>query len=198
MADMRRVVRDEETVVAGAPAQETVVTQTPGVPVAPVTPVAPVQPVVPVQQTTVATTTPPPGDRVVARNVTEAVVDPAVDRAATVDWVSRLVWFLVAVLEVLLAMRFVLLLAGANEGAGFAQLIYGVTRPFVGPFAGLFGSNLTYPGAAGTGVFAPETLVAMVVYALIGFAIVKIAQLMLGTNQTRGTVVSDVNRRTRI
>ena len=111
---------------------------------------------------------------------------------------GRLVWFLVAVLEVLLAIRFVLLLAGANEGAGFAQLIYGVTSPFVAPFAGLFGSNLTYPGAAGTGVFAPETLVAMVVYALIGFAIVKIAQLMLGTNQTRGTVVSDVNRRTRI
>jgi len=196
MADMRRVVRDEETVVAGAPAQETVVTQTPGAPVAPVTPVAPVQPVVPVQQTTVATT--PPGDRVVARNVSEAVVDPAADRAATVDWLGRVVWFLVAVLEVLLAMRFVLLLAGANEGAGFAQLIYGVTRPFVAPFAGLFGSNLTYPGAAGTGVFAPETLVAMVVYALIGFAIVKIAQLMLGTNQTRGTVVNDVNRRTRI
>ncbi|HET7078231.1 MAG TPA: hypothetical protein VFM49_12365 [Chloroflexia bacterium] len=195
MADMRRVVRDEETVVAGAPAQETVVTQTPGAPVAPVTPAAPVQPV---PQTTVATTTPPPGDRVVARTASEAVVDPAMDRAATVDWVGRLVWFLVAVLEVLLAIRFVLLLAGANEGAGFAQLIYGVTSPFVAPFAGLFGSNLTYPGAAGTGVFAPETLVAMVVYALIGFAIVKIAQLMLGTNQTRGTVVSDVNRRTRI
>ena len=193
MADMRRVVRDEETVVAGAPAQETVVTQTPAAPVAPVQPVAPA---VPVQQTTVATT--PPGDRVVARNVSEAVVDPAADRAATVDWLGRVVWFLVAVLEVLLAMRFVLLLAGANEGAGFAQLIYGVTRPFVAPFAGLFGSNLTYPGAAGTGVFAPETLVAMVVYALIGFAIVKIAELMLGTNQTRGTVVSDVNRRTRI
>ncbi|HEX6607792.1 MAG TPA: hypothetical protein VF276_12855 [Chloroflexia bacterium] len=198
MADMRRVVRDEETVVAGAPAQETVVTQTPGAPVAPVAPGTPVAPVQPVPQTTVATTTPPPGDHVVARTASEAVVDPAADRAATVDWVGRLVWFLVAVLEVLLALRFVLLLTGANEGTGFAQLIYGVTRPFVAPFAGLFGSNMTYPGAAGTGVFAPETLVAMVVYALIGFAIVKIAQLMLGTNQTRGTVVSDVNRRTRI
>ena len=196
MDDMRRVVRDEETVVAGAPAQETVVTQTPGVPVAPVTPVTPVAPVQPVQQTTVATT--PPGDRVVARTVSEAVVDPAVDRAATVDWLSRLVWFLVAVLDVLLAIRFVLLLSGADKGAGFAQLIYGVTDPFVAPFAGLFGANMTYPGAAGTGVFAPETLVAMVVYALIGFAIVKIAQLMLGTNQNRGTVVSDVNRRTRM
>jgi YggT family protein len=190
--DMRQVVRNEQTTVAGAPDQ-TVVNQTttPAVPAG--TPVVPAAPV----QTTVATT-PPVGDRVVARNVSEAVVDPAAERAAGVDWVSRLVWFLVGVLAVLLAIRFVLLVSGANENAGFAQMIYGVTAPFVAPFKGLFGSNLTYPGAAGTGVFEPEALVAILVYALIGFAIVKIAQLMLGTNRNRGTVVSDVNHRTRV
>ena len=191
--DMRQVVRNEQTTVAGAPDQ-TVVSQTtqPAVPAG--TPVVPAAAPV---QTTVATT-PPVGDRVVARNVTEAVVDPAAERAASVDWVSRLVWFLVGVLDVLLAIRFVLLVSGANENAGFAQLIYGVTSPFVAPFKGLFGAHFTYPGAAGTGVFEPEALVAILVYALIGFAIVKIAQLMLGTNRNRGTVVSDVNQRTRI
>ena len=191
--DMRQVVRNEQTTVAGAPDQ-TVVSQTtqPAVPAG-----APVVPAAAPVQTTVATT-PPAGDRVVARNVSEAVVDPAAERAAGVDWVSRLVWFLVGVLDVLLAIRFVLLVSGANENAGFSQLIYGVTSPFVAPFSGLFGSHLTYPGAAGTGVFEPEALVAILVYALIGFAIVKIAQLMLGTNRNRGTVVSDVNQRTRI
>ena len=196
--DMKRVVRQEETVVAGAPAQQTVVTQQPAVPAVPVVPAGtPVVPTAPVAQTTVQTA-PAAGDRLVSRTATEAVVDPAAERAATVDWVGRLIWFLAGVLEVLLAIRFVLLIAGANEAAGFAQLIYGVTRPFVAPFNGLFGSHVTYPGAAGTGVFEPEALVAMLVYALIAFALVKIAQLLLGTNRNRGTVVSDVDRRTRL
>ncbi len=196
--DMRRVVRQDETVVAGEPAQETVVTQTPGVvaPVTPTTPMAPVAPVVPAVQTAVTTT--PPGDRVVARSSSQAVIDPAAERAATVDWASRLVWFVVGVLDVLLAIRFVLLLAGANAATGFANLVYGVTAPFVAPFLGLFGRHLTYPGAAQTGYVEFESLVAIVVWTLVAWIIVKVLQLMLGTNRNRGTVVSDVDRRTRI
>jgi hypothetical protein len=191
--DMKRVVRQDEVVVAGAPQQETVVTQTPAV-----VPGTPVAPVVPAAQTTVQATTTPPGDRVVARTATEAVIDPAAERAASVDWVSRLIWFLVGVLDVLIAIRFVLLLAGANAAVGFAQLIYGVTTPFVGPFLGLFGKPITYEGAAQTAQVEFESLVAIVVWTLIGWVIVKVAQLLLGTNRNRGTVVSDVDRRTRI
>ncbi|HUS15306.1 MAG TPA: hypothetical protein VM536_09850 [Chloroflexia bacterium] len=184
--DMKRVVRSDETVVAGTPPQQTVVTQT-GTPAVPAVPV----------QTTV-TNTPAMGDRVVAHTSSAAVVDPAAERAAGVDWISRLVWFLVGLLEVLLALRFVLLLTGADPNVGFAQLIYGVTGPFVAPFAGLFGAPLTYEGAATTGRFAPEILVAMVVYALIGWALAKLADLAIGTNRNRGVVVSDVDRQTRV
>jgi len=192
--DMRRVVRQEETVVAGAPQQEAVVTQTPAVPVVPAAAVAPVMPAT---QTTV-TQTPVPSDRVVARNVSEAVVDPAAERAATVDWISRIVWFLAGLLDVLLAIRFVLLLVGADAAVGFAKFIYGVTEPFVGPFLGLFGQHVTYPGAAQTGVVEFEALVAIVVWTLVAWIIVKVIQLAMGTNRNRGTVVSDVNRRTRV
>src|SRR5207237_5211247 len=125
-------------------------------------------PVVPAAQTTVQATTTPPGDRVVSRTAAEAVVDPAAERAATVDWVSRLIWFLVGVLDVLIAIRFVLLMAGANAAVGFAQLIYGVTTPFVGPFLGLFGKPLTYEGAARTAQVEFESLVAIVAWALVG------------------------------
>lgn len=180
--DMKQVTRSEETVVAGAP-QQTVVTQPPA-------PGAPVQAVV--------TETPAPGDRVVARNVSQAVLDPAAERAATVDWFGRVVWFLVGVLDALLAIRFVLLASGANEDVGFAQLIYNVTAPFVAPFSGLFGQPMTYPGAAGTGLVQWEVLVAIVVYALIAFALIKIGQIMIGTNRNRGVVVNDIDRRTRI
>jgi len=195
---MKRIVREDEVVVAGAPQQQTVVTQTPGV--VPAVPVAgaPVTPVVPAAQTTVQATTTPPGDRVVARTSTEAVVDPAAERAATVDWVSRLIWLLVGVLDVLLAIRFVLLMAGADASAGFARFIYGITTPFVAPFLGLFGKPISYDGAAQTGYVEFETLVAIVVWTLVGWVIVKLAQLALGTNRNRGTVVSDVDRHTRI
>ncbi|MDQ2809892.1 MAG: YggT family protein [Chloroflexota bacterium] len=188
--DMKRVVRDEQTIVAGAP-QETVVTQTPAV-----VPGA-VPGVVPVVQTTVATT-PARGDQVVSHSVAESVVDPAAERAAGVDWLSRLIWFVVGLIDILLAIRFVLLVAGADQNAGFAQLIYGVTNLFVAPFAGLFGRAITYPGAAGTGVIEWESLVAIVVWSLVGFGLAKLADLLLGTNRNRGVVVNDINRNTRI
>ncbi len=198
MADnTRQVIHNEETVVAGEP-EQTVVSQTQtstgtgGVSAPAPTPVG--------QQSTVqtTTTTPAPSDQVVMHNVAERVVDPAAERAAAVDWVSRLVWFIVGLMAVLLAIRFVLLLVGANESAGFAQLIYALTGWMVAPFAGLFGRHITYPGAAGTGVLEFESLVAIVVYILIGWLITKVAELMLGTNRTTGTVVSETRRKTRV
>jgi hypothetical protein len=193
--NQQQIIRNEETVVAGQPeADQTVVSQTQRATSNP--PVAGVSDRATVQTTTATTT--PPAEQVVSRNVAEQVVDPAADRAAAVDWASRFVWFVVGVMAALIAIRFVLLVSGANENAGFAQLIYGLTGWMVAPFAGLFGANLTYPGAAATGVFEPASLVAIVVYALVGWGITKLAQLMLGTNRTTGTVYQDTERRTKL
>jgi hypothetical protein len=194
--NQQQIIRNEETVAAGQPeADQTVVSQTQrevGNP--PVAGVATDRSTV--QTTTTAAT--PPSDQVVSHNVAERVVDPAADRAAGVDWAIRFVWFIVGLMAALIAIRFVLLLAGANESAGFAQLIYGLTGWMVAPFAGLFGANITYPGAAGTGVFEPGSLVAIVVYVLVGWGITKLAELMLGTNRTTGTVYQDTERRTKL
>jgi uncharacterized protein YggT (Ycf19 family) len=192
--NQRQIIRNEETVVAGQPDQ-TVVSQTQtssasGHVAAPVAGQAST-----VQTTTTAAA---PRDQVVARNYAERVVDPAAEKAAAVDWVSRVIWFLVGLMSILLAIRFVLLLTGANESAGFAQLIYGLTGWMVAPFAGLFGRPLTYPGAASTGIVEFESLVAIVVYVLIGWLVTKLAQLMLGTNRTTGTVVQETDRETRV
>jgi hypothetical protein len=198
----RQIIRNEETVVAGQPDQTTVsqtetttgqtVTGPAGAPV--------VMPSNAVSANTVetTTTTPAPSDRVVSHNVREAVVDPAAEKAAAVDWVSRLVWFIGGLMAILLAIRFVLLAAGANESAGFSQLMYGLTDWMVAPFTGLFGRSITYPGAAGTGVIEWESLVAIVVYLLIAWMITKLAQLLLGTNRTTSTVYSESDRYTRL
>jgi hypothetical protein len=203
--NQRYVIHNEESVEAGQP-DETVVSQTQTSatdttvgnvrPAAETSYVAPAANQSTVQQTT--TTAERPGAQVYNRTVSDQVVDPAADKAAAVDWVSRLVWFVVGLMAALIAIRFVLLLTGANETAGFAQLIYGLTGWMVAPFANLFGQPLTYPGAASTGVFEPASLVAIVVYALVGLLVTKIAQLMLGTNRTTGTVYSETDRTTRV
>src|SRR3954451_16303704 len=141
--NQRYIVRNEDTVEAAPRPTETTVTQSEtNAANARTTPVPTAANQSTVQSTT--TRTNPPADQMVAHNVSEQVVDPAADRAAVVDWVNRLVWLIVGVMAVLLVIRFVLLAAGANESAGFAQLIYGLTGWMVAPFAGLFGQPLTY------------------------------------------------------
>jgi multisubunit Na+/H+ antiporter MnhC subunit len=195
----RQVVRNEETVVAGQP-EQTTVTQTESSTADTMVNPAPVAATPAYDQATVQTTTASttPSDQMVAHNVAERVVDPAAEKAAAVGWVNRLIWFIVGLMVILLAIRLVLLGLGANESTGFAQLTYGLTGWMVAPFKGLFGSNWTYPGTAGTAIFEPEAIVAILVYILIGWGLTKLAELMLGTNRTTGTVYSETERRTKM
>lgn len=83
---------------------------------------------------------------------------------------ARIVSYITSVLLVLLGIRFVLALLGANTANAFANFIYAVTYPFVAPFFGLFGYKLEY----GVSRFEIDTLVAMVVYALVGYGISRL------------------------
>jgi len=142
--------------------------------------------------------TPGQTNQVAQRQVAEQVVDPAADKAAGVNWFNNVVWFIVGVLSILLLIRFVLLATGADESAGFAQLIYGLTGWMVAPFAGLFGQEITYPGSAGTAVIEFGSLVAIVVLVLLGWIVTKVAQLAIGTNRTTGTVYSETQHKTKV
>ncbi|HRH55750.1 MAG TPA: YggT family protein [Candidatus Paceibacterota bacterium] len=82
---------------------------------------------------------------------------------------TQIVWYILGLLEVLLAFRFILRLLGANPDAGFSSLIYTLTYPFTLPFSAVFGST-----AVAGSVFEWTTLLAMVVYWLIAFAIIKL------------------------
>lgn len=89
---------------------------------------------------------------------------------------SNGVWYLVGIVEVLLAFRFVLKLFGANPNSGFTDFIYSVSGVFSAPFRGIF-STPTTEGDITTGVFETSTVVAMVVYALVGWGLVKLVTL---------------------
>lgn len=84
-----------------------------------------------------------------------------------------IIYWLVGILEAVLAFRVVLSLLGANQGNPFAQLIYGVSAPFVAPFFGLFGYQFQY----GIARFEIETVIAMAVYGLIGWGIAKLIRI---------------------
>jgi hypothetical protein len=83
---------------------------------------------------------------------------------------ERIVQYILGLVEALLAIRFVLSLLGANRGNAFAELIYSITAPLVSPFSGLLG----YQFEAGVARLEIETLIAMAVYALVGWGISKL------------------------
>jgi hypothetical protein len=61
-------------------------------------------------------------------------------------------------------------LLGANPANAFASFIYGITYPFVAPFYGLFGYQLQL----GVARFEFETIIAMIVWGIVGYGLAKI------------------------
>jgi uncharacterized protein YggT (Ycf19 family) len=95
---------------------------------------------------------------------------------------TQLVWLLFGILEALIALRIGLKLIGANPASPIAAFIYGFTSPFLFPFAGLTGT----PSAGGM-VLETSSVIAMVVYALIAWALARIIWVIFF--RPRGPVV---------
>lgn len=96
---------------------------------------------------------------------------------------TQLVWLLFGVLEALLALRIGLKLIGANPASPVAAFLYGFTDLFLWPFTGLVGT----PEAGGL-VLEVTTVIAMVVYALIAWALERIIWVIF--YRPRGPVVA--------
>lgn len=88
----------------------------------------------------------------------------------------QIVWYILGVIEVLLAFRVLLKLIGANALSGFVHFIYTLSNPFALPFAGILGISV----ASGM-VLEWSTLIAMAVYAIVAYGIVSLLQLIKPT-----------------
>ena len=95
--------------------------------------------------------------------------DPSEKGRNTTFKVTQVIWLLLGILESALALRFLFKLIGVNPANPFASILYGFTDLFVAPFASLTGA----PAAEGM-VFEFSTLIAMIVYALIFYALERI------------------------
>ncbi|MHB0857549.1 MAG: YggT family protein [Anaerolineae bacterium] len=116
--------------------------------------------------------------------------DAAAERRMGFYQVTRVIWTLVSILQVFLGLRFVLKLIAANAESGFAALIYDITGPFVAPFAGLVGTPTT-----GGVIFEATTLIAMAVYALFTWIIIRVIQVAADRPSAR-TVSRSVHEQT--
>lgn len=90
-----------------------------------------------------------------------------------------MVYYVLGVIEVLLAFRLILKMLGAASGSGFVSLIYGITDLLVAPFVGIFSPAVT-KGAETQAVFEPSTVIAMLVYAVIAWGITKLLGVSSG------------------
>ena len=86
---------------------------------------------------------------------------------------TQLIWLFLGILEGMLALRFGLKLIAANPESPIVALIYGFTNLFLFPFAGM-----TATPSAGGMVLELSSFFAMVIYALIAWAVERIVWLI--------------------
>lgn len=114
--------------------------------------------------------------------VTAGPVSQASEQAESSQTINYIIYFFLGIIEILLAFRFVLKLTGANPATGFVNFIYSLSQIFIAPFTGIFPQTAT-AGAVTTAYFEPSTIVAMLVYAVIAWGIVKIIDILSGKVQ---------------
>jgi len=100
--------------------------------------------------------------------------DVATERRLLAFQIDRIVLTILGILQILLGLRFVLKLIAANPNAGFTIFIYGITGVFLAPFHALLGSP-TFNGS----VLEVTTLIAMAVYALFFWIVVRVIQIVI-------------------
>src|SRR4051812_18850090 len=133
-----------------------------------------------VQKTTEVSSTAPQQ----VTTTTKKVVKPQVmrehpqkvyDTKKTIFRTYQIIWYVLGVLEVILAFRFILKILAANPLSGFASLVYSLSGPFVLPFVGVL--RISTAPSVGT-VFEWPTLLAMAVYWLVAFGLVQLFQFI--------------------
>jgi len=99
-------------------------------------------------------------------NDTDATISP---RTKPLYRGTQAIWYILSLLEIMLAFRFVLKLLGANPEAGFTHFIYSVTKVFAAPFLTVFRVSRVEGS-----IMEWTTLLAMLVYGIIAWGIIKL------------------------
>lgn len=103
---------------------------------------------------------------------------------------TNIIWTILSLLEISLGLRFVLKLIAANPKSGFSVFMYGITAPFLAPFTALVGTP-----TSGRVILEVTTLIAMAIYAVLFWIIVRVLRVLADRPSAR-TVTRSVHEQT--
>ena len=93
---------------------------------------------------------------------------------------AAVVGFVVGLVDVLIAARLLGKLLGASSQSAFVHFIYQLSGVMVAPFTGIFGDT-----GNKTNTFETASLVAIVVYAVIGWGLVVLIRIVTAPHGTK-------------
>jgi hypothetical protein len=125
------------------------------------------------------------------QQVQQIAADSSATRRVRIYQGEQLIYLIFGIVEALIAIRLILRLLAANPLAGFASFIYGITDPLVAPFVNLFATP-AYDG----NVLELGSIVAIIVYALVAWLLVRVLWLAAGMDRRGvGTTTERSGRR---
>lgn len=104
-------------------------------------------------------------------------------RAARAARIQRIITYVFTTICVLLVIRFLLLLFGANQATPIVSALYALTLPFVLPFQGIFGQP-----SVGASVVETASMVAVPSYALLAVGINRLVRIWHLSSRSQRTV----------
>ncbi len=93
---------------------------------------------------------------------------------------AAIVGFIVGVVDIVVAARFLGKVLGASAQSAFVNFLYTVSGPLVAPFQGIFGN-----GGSKANSFETADLVAIVIYAVIGWGLVMLIRIVTAPRGTK-------------
>ncbi len=89
--------------------------------------------------------------------------------------IYQVVWYILGVIETILAFRFLLKMLAADPTGGFGFFVYKISDPFAGPFVRVIGIA---PIPSSGSYLEWSTLIAMLVYLVLAYGIVALMKFV--------------------
>lgn len=116
--------------------------------------------------------------RVVEPSVVEEHPQKVFQKKKTIFRFYQVVWYILTVIETLLAFRVMFKAIGADPFSGFVSFVYMITDPFALPFQGIIRASVN-----GMSIIEWSTMIAAAVYLLIAYGIVELLQFIKPVSQ---------------
>jgi len=88
----------------------------------------------------------------------------------------KVVYYILGIIEAFFAFRLIFKILGANPESMFVAFMYNVSGVLLAPFNGIFGVAVN-EGIETKSVLEPATIIAMIVYALVAYAVIALVEI---------------------